>query len=181
MIIQYPYIYKGSAEISNDYIKYEFSGVLHDSSKNVLSLQIYENGNVLISNQKDNINYEKKALLIVNPEHQRYIETEALKQDPEKFFKKIYNDQTEKNECPYIIILNLDSILKKEMIIEFSTCIDGRILWGNASMKNINNEIAQDRSGIRNILYLGYIITLPVDIVITPVYFIGWGLLSYFL
>jgi len=187
--------------------EYQFSGVLFDRNNKYLDISIPSNisikehsmvseildaklrkNKVTLSNSNKMKDAGDPVLLVINPYYPfRY---DDIKAHPEVFFKQYYiHSQTLPQQtdstCPRILFLNIDVYEEHPTTMEMSDCPNGQkgnasesIAWEKISQWKIRNQVEHQKPFGYQVGYLGFLITLPVDIVITPLYTIGWGVIA---
>jgi hypothetical protein len=191
-----------------EWYNYQFSGALHDTDDKFLNLRIPSNlsikehqmvskkldaklrkDQVTISNGDKELMIGEPALLVINPGDS--FDMQEIKQNPKDFFRRNYRKDQEKRSnsrvaCPHIILLNIDIFEEEPTTIEFGHCDTNnnnysdvsQFIWEDVGHNIIRNYVEHDKPFGYQIGYLGFLVTLPLDIIVTPIYTLGWGLLA---
>ena len=202
-----PYVYSGSVESKQNSKKYQFSGVLYDLDDKYLDItipnDITEKEHPMISASLDSTlrhnlielsNSEAKqlseaALLVVNPSYPFHLD--AIKEQPQEFFRQNYLKYQplvlsamapEEFNCPNIVLLNIDVHEELPTTLEYGYCeIKGdksSYIWHSLLADKIVNNVVHDKMIGHQISYLGFIVTVPFDVITASFYTLGWSLVS---
>jgi hypothetical protein len=206
--IDTPYVYSGSVEAQQDSNHYQFSGVLHDLDDKYLDITIPNEilikehlivtsasdsklGNNLIELSNTDVKQivGEPALLVVNPNYPFHLD--AIKNHPQGFFQKNYlkyqpvnlsKNTDEKIDCPNIVLLNIDIYEELPTTLEYGACKTkgdySSYTWHIVLADEVANNVEHDKVFGYQIAYLGFIVTVPVDIIAASFYTLGWALVS---
>lgn len=205
--IDTPYVYSGLVETGAQANTYQFSGVLHDNDDKYLDIIVPANIAVkehpMVSSVLDaklrhnlvelkNTDQEKTlgepALLVVNPNYP--FNLDMIKNKPRDFAEKYYlgyQSQSDfqpksQSDCPHIILLNIDVYEEFPTTIDIAMCqsraIKDGYVWQTINAEKISNLVEHDKVFGYQIGYLGFLITVPFDAIVSPFYTLGWGLVA---
>ncbi len=135
----------------------------------------------------------KPALLVVNPSYP--FNLDLIKAQPLDFFQQYYwqyqpvnpigglsQPAIEDIRCPDILLLNIDVYEELPTTLELGYCkIEGdnsSYTWQIITSENIANNVEHNKMFGHQIAYLGFLLTVPIDIIIAPFYTLGWGLIA---
>ena len=203
-----PYVYSGSVESKKDSNHYQFSGVLYDLDDKYLDITIPNNISIKehpmisatldsklrhnlieLSNSEVQQVSDKPALLVVNPSYPFHLD--LIKEQPQEFFRQNYLKfqplvlsamALEEFNCPNIILLNIDVYEELPTTLEYGYCkIKGdnsSYIWHSLMADKIVNNVVHDKMIGHQISYLGFIVTVPFDVITASFYTLGWSLVS---
>ena len=200
--IDTPYVYSGLVETSEESQNYQFSGVLYDADDKILDITIPTNfaNNLPRQNlvELSNSDYERKlgepALLVVNPNYPFNIED--IKSQPDAFSREYYlqyqplvlsqlarESTVEPSTCPHILLLNIDVYEELPTTLEIGHCVNTDIetnsyVWQTVNAEHILNNVEHDKMFGHQLGYLGFLLTVPFDMIASPFYTLGWGLIA---
>lgn len=180
--IDMPYVYSGystthQAKNSN----YQFSGVLLDTDDKYLDININKEF-IILSNTGNKLNPTEPALLVVNPNYP--FDLNGIKNNPVEFFQEHYLKNLLQPishiQCPQILILNIDIYEEQPTTLELGRCSnkDNNYTWQNINPDDIQNSVEHNKPIGYQLGYLGFLVTLPLDLVVTPIYSLAWGISS---
>jgi hypothetical protein len=193
-----PYVYSGLVEIGEQSQNYQFSGVLYDDDDKILDVTIPTH--LAINSDPKNLvelrnsDHERKlgepALLVVNPNYPFNIE--EVKSQPHAFAQKYYLQYqplllsqvaVEPSTCPHILLLNIDVYEELPTTLEIGRCFNTGIeassyVWQIVSADHILNNVEHDKMFGHQLGYLGFLLTVPFDMIASPIYTLGWGLVA---
>ena len=200
--INTPYVYSGLVEISEQSQDYQFSGVLYDADDKILDIAVPTN---LANNSEpqnlvelSNIDQERilgePALLVVNPNYPFNIE--EIKSQPGAFARKHYlqyqplvlsqlarENAVDSSICPHILLLSIDIYEELPTMLEIGQCFNTDIEtnsyeWQTVNAEHILNSVEHDKMFGYQIGYLGFLVTVPFDMLVSPFYTLGWALIA---
>lgn len=195
-----PYVYSGLVETQQDSKNYQFSGVLHDPEDKYLDIAIPNNiavaeaatvtANLIeLKNSNTEQGGGEPALLVVNPDYPFHLDD--IKDQPKVFFQQNYLKyqpqalsrlDIEQFNCPNIILLNIDIYEEFPTTLEFGYCeTEGdhsTYTWHTALAERIANNVEHEKVFGYQVAYLGFIVTVPVDVIAASFYTLGWGMVS---
>jgi hypothetical protein len=186
-----PYVYSGLVNTQTDSKNYQFSGVLYDLEDKYLDITIAstEQNLIELTNSDTSQLSGEPALLVVNPDYPFHLDT--IKGHPQEFFQQNYLKYqplalaeigNEKFECPDIILLNIDIYEEFPTTLEFGYCAKegdySTYTWHTSLADKIANNVEHDKMLGYQIAYLGFIVTVPVDVIVASLYTLSWGLVS---
>jgi len=206
--IDIPYVYSGTMESDSKERKFQFSGVLHDGDHKYLDIKIPRDMSIkehpMISAVLDtqlghNIvelsNSDKErligepALLVVNPNYP--FNLDMIKAQPELFHQQHYLQYQPlalsqaargNSDCPNILLLNIDIHDEQPTTLEYGYCkIAGdpsSYAWQVIENERIVNHVEHDKIFGHQVAYLGFLVTVPFDMIVSPFYTLGWGIVA---
>lgn len=192
--IDTPYVYSGSVEIQQDSNHYQFSGVLYDQDDKYLDILIpnkilIKEHLIELSNSDVQKATGEPALLVVNPNYPFHLD--AIKNQPQEFFQQNYlkyqplvlsEIAATKFDCPNIVLLNIDIYEELPTTLEYGFCeIQGdysSYIWHTILADKIANNVEHDKVFGYQVVYLGFIVTVPVDVIAASFYTLGWAMVS---
>jgi hypothetical protein len=133
------------------------------------------------------------ALLVVNPNYP--FNLAAIKSQPALFYQQHHlqyhlQDQSLAlsqaargvSDCPNILLLNIDINDERPTTLEYGYCkIKGdhsSYTWQIIDAEKIANHVEHDKIFGHQIAYLGFLVTVPFDVIAAPFYTLGWGLVA---
>jgi len=136
---------------------------------------------------------EKPALLVVNPSYP--FNLDVIKAQPLDFFQQYYWQYQPENpigvlsqpaiediRCPDILLLNIDVYEELPTTLELGYCKtegdNSSYTWQSVTSENIANNVEHDKMFGHQVSYLGFLLTVPFDIIAAPFYTLGWGLIA---
>jgi len=206
--IDIPYVYSGSMKSNAQEHKFQFSGVLHDRDDKYLNIKIprdlsrkehpmigavldHQLGHNLVelSNSDVERSTGEPALLVVNPNYP--FNLAAIKAQPALFYQQHYLQYQALalsqaaqgiSDCPNILLLNIDINDEYATTLEYGYCkIKGdhsSYAWKIIDDERIVNYVEHDKIFGHQIAYLGFLVTVPFDVIASPFYTLGWGLVA---
>jgi hypothetical protein len=200
--IDTPYVYSGLAEMSEQSKNYQFSGVLYDADDKILNITVPTNlannsslqSLVELSNSDHERALGEPALLVVNPNYP--FNLEEIKSQPDAFARKHYlqyqplvlsqrarESVVESSMCPHILLLNIDIYEELPTTLEIGQCFNTGIetnsyMWQTVNAEHILNSVEHDKMFGHQLGYLGFLVTVPFDMLVSPFYTLGWGLIA---
>ncbi len=200
--IDTPYVYSGLVETSEQSQDYQFSGVLYDADDKILDITVPTNlanssepqSLVELSNSDSERTLGEPALLVVNPNYPFNIED--IKSQPEAFARKHYlqyqplalsqlarESAVEPSMCPHILLLNIDIYEELPTTLEIGQCFNIDIEtssyeWRTVNAEDILNNVEHDKMFGHQLGYLGFLVTVPFDMLVSPFYTLGWALIA---
>lgn len=202
--INTPYVYSGLVEISEQSQDYQFSGVLYDADDKILDITVPAN---LASNSESqnlvelsNIDHERilgePALLVVNPNYP--FNVEEIKSQPDAFVQQHYlqfqplvlsqlarESTVDSSSCPHILLLSIDVYEELPTTLEIGQCFNTETNtetsiyeWQTVNAEHILNSVEHDKMFGYQIGYLGFLVTVPFDMLVSPFYTLGWGIIA---
>ena len=200
--IDTPYVYSGLVETSEQSQDYQFSGVLYDADDKILDITVPTNlanssepqSLVELSNSDSERTLGEPALLVVNPNYPLNIED--IKSQPEAFARKHYlqyqplalsqlarESAVEPSMCPHILLLNIDIYEELPTTLEIGQCFDAGVeantyKWQTVNAEDILNNVEHDKMFGHQLGYLGFLVTVPFDMLVSPFYTLGWALIA---
>ena len=200
--IDTPYVYSGLVENSEQSQDYQFSGVLYDADDKILNITVPTNlanssepqSLVELSNSDSERTLGEPALLVVNPNYPLNIED--IKSQPEAFARKHYlqyqplalsqlarESAVEPSMCPHILLLNIDIYEELPTTLEIGQCFDAGVeantyKWRSVNAEYLLNNVEHDKMFGHQLGYLGFLVTVPFDMLVSPFYTLGWALIA---
>lgn len=200
--IDTPYVYSGLVETSEQSQDYQFSGVLYDADDKILDITVPTNlanssepqSLVELSNSDSERTLGEPALLVVNPNYPLNIED--IKSQPEAFARKHYlqyqplalsqlarESAVEPSMCPHILLLNIDIYEELPTTLEIGQCFDAGVeantyKWRSVNAEYLLNNVEHDKMFGHQLGYLGFLVTVPFDMLVSPFYTLGWALIA---
>jgi hypothetical protein len=206
--IDIPYVYSGTMESNSQERKFQFSGVLHDDDDKYLNIKIPRDntrkehpmisavldtklGHNLVELSNSDVERAKgePALLVVNPNYP--FNLEAIKALPELFYQQHYLQYQPlvlsqaargTSGCPNLLLLNIDIHDERPTTLEYGHCkVEGdpsSYTWKVIENEKIANYVEHDKIFGHQIAYLGFLVTLPLDVIVAPFYTLGWGIVA---
>jgi hypothetical protein len=206
--IHIPYVYSGSMESHAQENKFQFSGVLHDGDDKYLNITIardtsrkkhpmisavldHQLGHDLVKLSNSDVEHStgEPALLVVNPNYP--FNLEVIKAQPALFYQQHYLQyqplvlsQAARGTtgCPNLLLLNIDINDERPTTLEYGYCkIDGdssSYTWRIIENEKIANSVEHDKIFGHQVAYLGFLVTVPFDVIAAPFYTLGWGLVA---
>ena len=200
--IDTPYVYSGLVENSEQSQDYQFSGVLYDADDKILNITVptsLANNSepqslVELSNSDSERTLGEPALLVVNPNYPLNIED--IKSQPEAFARKHYlqyqplalsqlarESAVEPSMCPHILLLNIDIYEELPTTLEIGQCFDAGVeantyKWRSVNAEYLLNNVEHDKMFGHQLGYLGFLVTVPFDMLVSPFYTLGWALIA---
>lgn len=200
--IDTPYVYSGLVGTSEQSQDYQFSGVLYDADDKILDITVPTNlanssepqSLVELSNSDSERTLGEPALLVVNPNYPLNIED--IKSQPEAFARKHYlqyqplalsqlarESAVEPSMCPHILLLNIDIYKELPTTLEIGQCFNIDIEtssyeWRTVNAEDILNNVEHDKMFGHQLGYLGFLVTVPFDMLVSPFYTLGWALIA---
>lgn len=206
--IDTPYVYSGLVGTSEQSQDYQFSGVLYDADDKILDITVPTNlanssepqSLVELSNSDSERTLGEPALLVVNPNYPLNIED--IKSQPEAFARKHYlqyqplalsqlarESAVEPSMCPHILLLNIDIYEELPTTLEIGWCSNAvanaeantgtsTYEWRSVNAEYILNNVEHDKMFGHQLGYLGFLVTVPFDLLVSPFYTLGWALIA---
>ena len=200
--IDTPYVYSGLVGTSEQSQDYQFSGVLYDADDKILDITVPTNlanssepqSLVELSNSDSERTLGEPALLVVNPNYPFNIED--IKSQPEAFARKHYlqyqplalsqlarESAVEPSMCPHILLLNIDIYEELPTTLEIGQCFDAGVeantyKWRSVNAEYLLNNVEHDKMFGHQLGYLGFLVTVPFDMLVSPFYTLGWALIA---
>jgi len=200
--IDTPYVYSGLVGTSEQSQDYQFSGVLYDADDKILDITVPTNlanssepqSLVELSNSDSERTLGEPALLVVNPNYPLNIED--IKSQPEAFARKHYlqyqplalsqlarESAVEPSMCPHILLLNIDIYEELPTTLEIGQCFDAGVeantyKWRSVNAEYLLNNVEHDKMFGHQLGYLGFLVTVPFDMLVSPFYTLGWALIA---
>lgn len=196
--IDTPYVYSGLVETGVQTHQFQFSGVLYDTDNKILDINIATNIATNVANKEhhnvvelSNSDFERAlgepALLVVNPNYP--FNLDAIKAQPDAFAQKYYLQYQphQPSTCPHIVLLNIDIYEELPTTLEFALCqsasanVDkakNSYVWQTINADDISNKVEHDKMFGHQVGYLGFLVTVPFDVIVAPLYTLGWGLVA---
>ena len=148
---------------------------------------------VELSNSDKKQSIGRPALLVVNPYYP--FNPDVIKMQPLDFFQQYYwqyqpqsqvsvlsQSAQEDINCPHILLLNIDIDEELPTIIELGYCtIEGdnsSYSWQTITSESIVNNVEHNKMFGYQVGYLGFLLTVPFDVIAAPFYTLGWGLVA---
>jgi hypothetical protein len=206
--IDIPYVYSGSMESKAQGNKFQFSGVLHDGDDKYLNITIardtshkeptmisavldHQLGHKLVELSNSDVEHStgEPALLVVNPNYP--FNLAGIKAQPELFYQQHYLQYQPltlsqaargASDCPNILLLNIDINDERPTTLEYGYCKKrgdhSSYTWQIIDDDKIANHVEHDKIFGHQIAYLGFLVTVPFDVIVSPFYTLGWGLVA---
>ena len=200
--IDTPYVYSGLVGTSEQSQDYQFSGVLYDADDKILDITVPTNlanssepqSLVELSNSDSERTLGEPALLVVNSNYPFNIED--IKSQPEAFARKHYlqyqplalsqlarESAVEPSMCPHILLLNIDIYEELPTTLEIGQCFDAGVeantyKWRSVNAEYLLNNVEHDKMFGHQLGYLGFLVTVPFDMLVSPFYTLGWALIA---
>jgi len=125
----------------------------------------------------------KPALLVVNPNYP--FNLDVIKAQPLGFFQQygvLSQPAIEDIRCPDILLLNIDVYEELPTTLELGYCKtegdNSSYIWHTVTSENIANNVEHNKMFGHQVSYLGFLLTVPFDIIAAPFYTLGWGLIA---
>jgi hypothetical protein len=206
--IDIPYVYSGFMESNAQENKFQFSGVLHDGDDKYLNITItrdtsrkkhpmirakldHQLGDALVELSNSDVEHStgEPALLVVNPNYP--FNLAAIKTQPALFYQQHYLQYQPlvlsqaargTSGCPNLLLLNIDINDERPTTLEYGYCKKrgdhSSYAWQIIDDEKIANDVEHDKIFGHQIAYLGFLVTVPFDVIAAPFYTLGWGLVA---